>query len=113
MELLARWFPRPPHCPAHQPDQFQPRDPTKTEQAAARTFGLELHVLTGSTERDFETVFAALIQLRAGALVVGQIHPSESEQATRRTGGPSLVPAIFQYREFPVAGGLMSYGGNF
>ena len=40
-------------------------------QAAARSLGLELHVLNASTERDFEVVFANLIQLRAGGLVIG------------------------------------------
>ena len=44
---------------------------TKELQAAARTLGLELHVLNASTERDFDTVFAKLIQLRAGGLVIG------------------------------------------
>ena len=40
-------------------------------QAAARTLGLQLHVLNASTERDFDAVFATLVQLRAGALVIG------------------------------------------
>jgi putative ABC transport system substrate-binding protein len=40
-------------------------------QAAARTLGLQLHVLHASTERDFDAVFATLVQLRAGALVIG------------------------------------------
>jgi len=40
-------------------------------QAAARTLGVQLHVLHASTERDFELVFATLAQLRAGTLVVG------------------------------------------
>ena len=54
-----------------------PADPTIAEtntkelQAAARTLGLELHVLNASTERDFDGVFAKLIQLRAGGLVIG------------------------------------------
>src|SRR2546426_1639882 len=39
-------------------------------QAAARTLGLELHVLRASTEPDFDTVFANLGQLRAGGLVI-------------------------------------------
>ena len=45
---------------------------TKEVQAAARTLGLELHVLNASTERDFDGVFAKLIQLRAGGLVIGR-----------------------------------------
>ena len=40
-------------------------------QAAARTLGLELHILNASTEGDFDGVFAKLIQLRAGGLVIG------------------------------------------
>jgi putative ABC transport system substrate-binding protein len=40
-------------------------------QAAARTLGLQLHVLNASTERDFDTAFATLVQLRAVALVIG------------------------------------------
>ena len=44
---------------------------TKEVQAAARSLGLELHVLNASTERDFDAVFAKLIQLRAGGLVIG------------------------------------------
>src|SRR5262249_8120509 len=40
-------------------------------RAAARAFGLELHVLNASNEDDFDAVFAKLIQLRAGGLVIG------------------------------------------
>ena len=39
-------------------------------QQASHTLGLQLHVLRASTERDFDTVFATLVQLRAGALVI-------------------------------------------
>ncbi len=51
-------------------------------EAAARSFGLELHVLNVSTERDLDAVFANLIQLRAGGLVVsgGQFLNSRSKQ---------------------------------
>ena len=44
---------------------------TKETLAAARTLGLELHVLNASAERDFDAVFANLIQLRAGGLAIG------------------------------------------
>jgi hypothetical protein len=44
--------------------------PSSSVQAAARTFGLQLHVLNASTDRDFDSVFAMLRQLRADGLVV-------------------------------------------
>src|SRR6516164_10474752 len=44
---------------------------TKEVQAAARAFDLELHVLNASTEHDFDGVFARIMQLRAGGLVIG------------------------------------------
>ena len=82
-------------------------------QAAARTLGRQLHVLHASSERDFDMVFATLAQLRAGALVIGTdaFFISRSEQLAALTVRHA-VPTIFQYREFAVAGGLMSYGGN-
>ena len=82
-------------------------------QAAARTLGLQLHVLHASTERDFDAVFATLAQLRAGALVIGTdaFFISRSEQLAALTVRHA-VPAIYQYREFAAAGGLMSYGGS-
>ena len=86
---------------------------TKEVQAAARTLGLELHVLNASTERDFDGVFAKLIQLRAGGLVIG----GGAFFASQRTQLAALtvrhaVPAISLYREFAAAGGLLSYGAD-
>ena len=86
---------------------------SKDLQAAARTLGLQLHVLHASNEREFDAVFATLVQLRAGGLVIGAdtFFNSQSEQfatlALRHA-----VPAIYQYCEFAAAGGLMSYGGS-
>jgi putative ABC transport system substrate-binding protein len=82
-------------------------------QTAARTLGLQLHVLHASTERDFDTVFASLVQLRAGALAIGNdaFFLSRSEQLAALTVRHA-VPTIFAYREFAAAGGLMSYGGS-
>jgi putative tryptophan/tyrosine transport system substrate-binding protein len=85
---------------------------TKELKAAARTLGLELHVLNASTERDFDAVFAKLVELGAGGLVIGPdalfISRTEklAELAVRHA-----VPAVFQGREFAAAGGLISYGG--
>jgi putative ABC transport system substrate-binding protein len=83
-------------------------------QSAAHTLGMQLHILNASTERDFDTVFATFVQLRASALVIAPdaMFISRSEQLgalTLRHG----VPAITQFREFAAAGGLMSYGGSF
>ena len=86
---------------------------TKEVQAAARTLGLELHVLNAGTERDFDGVFTKLIQLRAGGLVIGggAFLISSSEQLAALTVRHA-VPAIFFGREFAVAGGLLSYGAD-
>jgi putative ABC transport system substrate-binding protein len=82
-------------------------------QAAARTLGLQLHVLHASTERDFDTVFATLVQLRGGALVIGNdtFFFSRSEQLAA-LALRHAVPAIFPDHVFAAAGGLMSYGGS-
>jgi putative ABC transport system substrate-binding protein len=82
-------------------------------QASARILGVRLHVLQASTERDFDTVFENLVQLRVAALVIGNdgFFFSRSEQL----GALTLrhrIPAIYQPGGFITAGGLMSYGGN-
>jgi len=80
-------------------------------QTAARTLGLQLRILHASTERDFDTVFATFLQLRAGGLVIGTdgFFNTQSERLATLTVRHA-VPAIFPYREFTAAGGLMSYG---
>ena len=87
---------------------------TKELQAAARTLGLELHILNASTERDFNEVFAKLIQLQAGGLVIGG-DPLFSTWIERLAvlGLHHAVPTIYQTRDFVVAGGLLSYGADF
>jgi len=96
-----------------------PTDPTNAEsvsralQVAARSFGLEVHVLTASTERDFDAVFAKVIQLHAGGLVIGShaFFTSRSEQLAA-LAVRHAVPTVYAYREFVAAGGLASYGGS-
>jgi ABC-type uncharacterized transport system substrate-binding protein len=82
-------------------------------QTAARTLGLELHVLHASVEREFEGVFATLKQLHAGGLVISgdPVFNSRSEQLARMAVRHG-VPAIYQFRPFAAAGGLISYGSN-
>jgi ABC-type uncharacterized transport system substrate-binding protein len=80
-------------------------------QEAARAKGVELHVLKAGSEIEIETAFASLVQSQAGALVVGgdPFFNSRREQLTA-LASRHAVPAIYEYREFPDAGGLISYG---
>ncbi len=80
-------------------------------QEAARAKGVQLPILKASTEAEIDAAFASLVQLHAGALVVG----SEPFLNSRREQLVALasrhaVPAIYQFRESAVAGGLISYG---
>jgi putative ABC transport system substrate-binding protein len=82
--------------------------------AAARTFGLKLQVLHASTEGDFSIVFKTLVQQGPNGLVIGAdaFFTSHAEQLAQLALSHA-VPAIFEYRKFAAAGGLMSYGGSF
>jgi putative ABC transport system substrate-binding protein len=81
--------------------------------SAAHTLGLELHVLNASVERDFDAVFANLIQLQAGGLMIDAdpFFTARQEQLAALTVRYA-VPAIYEGREFVAAGGLMGYGGS-
>src|ERR1700738_3167486 len=84
---------------------------TKEARSAARTLGLELHILNASTESDFDRIFAKLIEIKAGGLVISAaaLFSSRSEQLGALTARRA-VPAVYKGREFAAAGGLMSYG---
>lgn len=86
---------------------------SRSSQAAARTLGLELHILNASNERDFEAAFANVTQLRAGGLVIGPdtLFPDRSEQLAT-LALRHRVPTVFETREFVAAGGLMSYNAK-
>jgi putative ABC transport system substrate-binding protein len=82
-------------------------------QAAARTLGLQLVVVTARTESDLETAFATLSQHRVGGVLVGgsPFYNRRMEQVAALAAHHAL-PAIYQYREYTMAGGLMSYGSS-
>jgi putative ABC transport system substrate-binding protein len=86
---------------------------TKDAQAAARALGRELLVLTADSERAIETAFAAMVQQRVGALSVSRdpFFSGQREQLAA-LAARHAIPAIYDRREFPAAGGLMSYGTN-
>ena len=81
--------------------------------SAARNRKLELHVLNVRSESDFDAVFADIKRLRVGGLVigVGSVFLRDIKKLAALTVRHA-VPAIYQYRDFPVAGGLMSYGSD-
>jgi putative ABC transport system substrate-binding protein len=86
-------------------------DQLKDVQAAATTIGQQIRVLNAGSEADIHTAFRTLEQLRASALLVG----ADAFFSARREQIVTLanhyaVPAIYQQREFAVAGGLISYG---
>jgi len=82
-------------------------------QAAASVRGLQLHLFHVSTERDIDTTFDKLAQLRPSGLVIGNdpFFNSWSERFAGLTLRYAL-PAVYEYRAFVAAGGLMSYGGR-
>jgi putative ABC transport system substrate-binding protein len=90
-----------------------PRAETQTRemQEAAQALGLQIQVLNASTEAEISTALATLSEFRAGALLVGtgdlfSRQPERIPALAARQG----VPAIYQYREYAAAGGLISYG---
>ena len=80
-------------------------------QEAARAKGVQLPILKAGTESEIDAAFASLVQLHAGALVVGAdpFFNSRREQLVA-LASRHAVPAIYEWREFAAAGGLISYG---
>jgi len=96
-----------------------PANRTRAETVAreletpARTLQLKLHVLNASNDRELDSVFENVSQLRLGGLVVGAdaFFASRSKQLGA-LAARHAVPTIFAYREFAASGGLLSYGAN-
>jgi putative tryptophan/tyrosine transport system substrate-binding protein len=82
-------------------------------QAAARSLGRRLLVLRASTEREIASSFATLSRERVSGLVV-ENDPFFDSQRNQllELAARNAVPAIYHIREFPAAGGLMSYGAS-
>jgi putative ABC transport system substrate-binding protein len=97
---------------------INPSDPTaeiiaKDLQAAARALGRQINVLQARNEREIEAAFATLLEMRAGALLIG----SDAFFITRFEQLATLalrhaLPTIAASREFIAAGGLISYGAS-
>jgi putative tryptophan/tyrosine transport system substrate-binding protein len=82
-------------------------------QSAARTLGLQLIIGNARVDSDLESAFASFSQQRVGAVLVG-----DSNFYSRRTeelaalAARHAMPVIFPFREYALAGGLMSYGSS-
>ena len=83
-------------------------------QQPARKLGLQLHILYARAERDFDTVFEAVSQLRVGALLIGgdAFFDGSARDSLVALAARHAIPAIYFNRKFVAAGGLMSYGGS-
>jgi putative ABC transport system substrate-binding protein len=81
--------------------------------SAARSRGLELHLLNVRSEAEFDAVFADIKRLRVSGLVIspGTVFVRGINKLAALTVRHA-VPAIYQSRDFPAAGGLMSYGSD-
>jgi putative tryptophan/tyrosine transport system substrate-binding protein len=96
-----------------------PSDPARAEmlskevQVAADHMGMQLHILRAGTDPEIETAFAGFAQLKAGVLVIGgDAFFNSRSKLLAELSSRYAVPAIYEYREFTDAGGLMSYSGS-
>jgi len=82
-------------------------------QEAARAKGLQLHILRAATESEIDEAFATLVSLHVGAFVLGP-DPFLNSRREQLVGLAAryAVPAVYQWREFAAAGGLISYGSS-
>jgi ABC-type uncharacterized transport system substrate-binding protein len=84
---------------------------TESARSAAQILGVRLQVLNASTESGIATAFFALVEERAGALLVSgdSFFVSRRDQLVK-LAARHAVPALYHRREFTAIGGLMSYG---
>jgi putative ABC transport system substrate-binding protein len=116
LELIAELVPPPrviallmnPNSPSTVTERV-----TRNMQEAARTKGVQLPILKAATEGEIDAAFATLVQLQAGALVIGAdpFFAGRREQLVA-LASRHAVPAIYFAREFAAAGGLISYGAS-
>ena len=82
-------------------------------QAAARAVGQQIFAVEAASDPELDAAFEALVQHRAGALVVtADVFFNASLGRIVALPARHAIPAIHSLREFAVAGGLMSYGTN-
>jgi len=84
---------------------------TRDVLAAAPALGLKVQILNAGTDREIDAAFASLVQARTGALLVG-VDPFFNNRIQRliELAAAHAIPTLYSFREFVVAGGLISYG---
>jgi putative ABC transport system substrate-binding protein len=97
----------------HNPSSPDAVPEIRAAQVAAKAMGLELRIFNATTPREMDAVFTALAEQRPDGLLVGSdpfllVQREQLINSVARLG----VPAVFPFREFPAAGGLISYGTN-
>jgi len=86
---------------------------TKDVMAAASVLGLKVHILKAEADSEIDAAFASLVQARAGALFVsGDLLFNNRIEQLVALAARHAIPTIYLFREFVVAGGLISYGAN-
>ncbi|MCA6114063.1 ABC transporter substrate-binding protein [Bradyrhizobium sp. WSM 1738] len=95
-----------------------PTSPTANSQlqklrSAAETLGVRLQVVNASTEKEFEPIFSAVAEEGGGLVFTSDPYLAFRSRQLAELAMKYRVPAITQSRDFPMAGGLMSYGGDF
>jgi putative ABC transport system substrate-binding protein len=83
-------------------------------QAAARAIGQQIHIFNATSENEIESSFASFVQGGARALLVADDPFFESQRAQLVTlAARHALPAIYDSRQYVIAGGLASYGTSF
>jgi len=91
-----------------------PAEAQRDEQAAASAIGQRFLVLTATAERDIEAAFATLVSQHAGAIIINaDSFFTAHRDKIIRLAAQYKIPAIYPWREYAEAGGLMSYGTSF
>src|SRR6202165_2219575 len=92
------------------PHTHEGRAQASDMSAAAQSLGLKLHLLEASNLEEIQRAFTTLAQVKADALLVGS-DPIFDEHRDKLVAmvAAAAIPAIFQFRDYAVAGGLMSY----
>jgi putative ABC transport system substrate-binding protein len=86
---------------------------TRDLPASADKLGLKLDIVAASADSEFDSIFAKLSDAKVGGLMIAaDTYFNTRNQQLAALAARSLIPSISPYREYPEAGGLMSYGGS-